>query len=60
VTRFRPRTLDPAAALSKYVWQCQYPGLPYELHAQEAEAGLTLAEQMRWAIVSQLPPAAFS
>jgi HEPN domain-containing protein len=53
-------TLDPAEALSKYAWQFRYPGAPYEPDAQEAATGLTLAEQVRAALVSRLPPAALS
>ena len=53
-------TLAPAEALSKYAWQFRYPGAPYEPDAQEAAAGLTLAEQVRAAIVSRLPQAASS
>jgi len=52
--------LAPAETLSKYAWQFRYPGAPYEPDAQEAAAGRTLAEQVRAAIVSRLPPAALS
>ena len=52
--------LAPTEALSKYAWQFRYPGAPYEPDAQEAAAGLTLAEQVRAAIVSRLPKAALS
>ena len=52
--------LDPAETLSKYAWKFRYPGAPYEPDAQEAAAGLTLAEQVRTAIVGRLPQAALS
>ena len=52
--------LDPAETLSKYAWKFRYPGAPYEPDAQEATAGLVLAEQVRAAIVSRLPQAALS
>jgi HEPN domain-containing protein len=53
-------TLNPAETLSKYAWKFRYPGAPYEPDAQEAAAGLTLAEHVRAAIVSRLPRAALS
>ena len=52
--------LEPAEALSKYAWKFRYPGAPYEPDAQEAAAGLTLAELVRAAIGSRLPQAALS
>ena len=52
--------LDPAETLSKYAWKFRYPGAPYAPDAQEAAAGLTLAEQVRTAIVGRLPQAALS
>jgi HEPN domain-containing protein len=52
--------LEPAEALSKYAWKFRYPGAPYEPDAQEAAAGLTLAELVRAAIGSRLPQAALN
>jgi len=52
--------LESAEGLSKYAWQFRYPGAPYEPDAQEAAAGLVLAEQVGAAIVSRLPQAALS
>jgi hypothetical protein len=43
----RGPALEPGVALSKYVWQFRYPGVPYEPDDDEAARGLALARQLR-------------
>ena len=50
--------VQPAAALTDYVWRYRYPGQPTDPPAEEAISALAIAQKVFEAVLRRLPPEA--